>query len=151
MANRDAELVFLQIQEQLELKEEPAFDSEETLRSCIELLKMVHEKSLKDKITSSEESTYVLSSLGVFLANLYPRKKKRKKMELSSVERERRRKHMLKYWEAKRAEAKNKKTPGGHKELGSSGYTTDKSGNLFDADGNKVADGGKPATTKKKR
>lgn len=95
MASKQAEMVFLQIQEKLS-EEVEHWDSDDTLRDCIDLLKMVHEKSLKHKINSEDESKYVLGAFGDFLAGLYPRSKKkpRKKMVLSPEEKKRRSEHM---------------------------------------------------------
>lgn len=102
----DARLMFLQIEGDLEPPKKAAHDADETLKSCIDLLTMVHEKSLKGYVTSKEEHEYVLASMGAWLRKLYPRKRH---IELSKEERKRR-SDAMKAYHAKKKRASSRKT-----------------------------------------
>lgn len=109
MANKisdDAKLIFLQISADLEPPKKPAHDADETLAACIDLLTMVHKKSLRGYVTSKKEHEYVLSSMGDWLRKLYPRKRH---IELSPAERTRR-SEAMKAYHAKKKRAASKKT-----------------------------------------
>ncbi len=90
----------------LEEEVEEKFDADETMKEMVSLVKMWFEQYGKHKITNEKEHVYVLRELGLKLSTIKPakadREKKKREMNLSKAERERRSKRMKEYWAVKK-------------------------------------------------
>lgn len=89
------------------------FDNEETLKQMVALVKLWFDEYGKHKITTEKEHNYAVRELGLKLSTIKPnqadREVKRKKMNISKAERERRRQRMKDFWEQKRKAGKPEK------------------------------------------
>lgn len=87
---------------------EEKFDSDETLKEMTSLVRMWFDGYGKHKITNEKESAYAIRELGLKLSMINPsqvdREKKKRTMNLSKAERERRSKRMKEYWANKKGE-----------------------------------------------
>jgi hypothetical protein len=84
------------------------FDNEETLKQMVALVKLWFDEYGKHKITTEKEHNYAVRELGLKLSTIKPNKAdrevKRKKMNISKAERDRRRARMKEFWAKKKGE-----------------------------------------------